>query len=172
MAKIKQFMNKNDLKLDQTPPQEEKIGFSQFFFDTHPQVWKLLSFYDRFEQVVSIIVTIVISVVIVFALFALIHEVLTGLILGRLDPSEHATFQRIFGMIMAVLIAMEFKHSIIKVAVRGEGIIRVNTVIMIALLAIARKLIILDFEKTSPALLAALAASILALGTVYWLLRK
>jgi uncharacterized membrane protein (DUF373 family) len=75
-------------------------------------------------------------------------------------------------MIMAVLIAMEFKHSIIKVAVRGEGIIRVNTVIMIALLAIARKLIILDFEKTSPALLAALAASILALGTVYWLLRK
>ncbi|MCX8048412.1 MAG: phosphate-starvation-inducible PsiE family protein [Methylohalobius sp.] len=116
--------------------------------------------------------TILISVVIVYALFALIREILVGLILGHLDPMEHATFQRLFGMIMAVLIAMEFKHSIIKVAIRQEGIIRVNTVILIALLAIARKLIILDFEKTSPALLGALAASILALGLVYWLLRR
>nr|BAL54121.1 hypothetical conserved protein [uncultured Gammaproteobacteria bacterium] len=170
-------MARTDPSLDKIEPnleasQPEKFGFSQFFFDTHPQVWKLLSFYDRFEQVVSILVTMVISVVIVYALFALVHEVFTGLILGRLDPFEHTTFQRLFGAIMAVLIALEFKHSIIKVTVRAEGIIRVNTVILIALLAIARKLIILDFERTSPALLAALAASILALGVVYWLLRK
>ncbi len=82
-----------------------------------------MGFYERFEQVVAVIVTIIISVVIVFALFGLIQEVLTGLVLGDLDPLNHATFTRLFGMIMAVLIAMEFKHSIIKVAGRKANIV-------------------------------------------------
>ncbi|GAB4355456.1 MAG: phosphate-starvation-inducible PsiE family protein [Methylohalobius crimeensis] len=142
-----------------------------FLFETNQQEWKLLSLYERFEQVVAITITMVISLVIVFALFALVEEVLTGLILGGLDPRDHSTFKQIFGMIMAVLIAMEFKHSIIKVAGRRESIIRVNTVILIALLALARKLIIIDLNQTSPTLLAAIAVSILALGAVYWLLR-
>ncbi|MBN2702183.1 MAG: phosphate-starvation-inducible PsiE family protein [Methylothermaceae bacterium] len=142
-----------------------------FLFETNQQEWKLLSLYERFEQVVAITITMVISLVIVFALFALVEEVLTGLILGSLDPRDHSTFKQIFGMIMAVLIAMEFKHSIIKVAGRRESIIRVNTVILITLLALARKLIIIDLNQTSPTLLAAIAVSILALGAVYWLLR-
>jgi uncharacterized membrane protein (DUF373 family) len=161
----------DEIKSEQTPS-EEKMGFSQFFFDTHPQIWRILSFYERFEQVVSVILTMIISIVIVYALFALAHEVFYDLLLGGKDPLEHATFQRIFGMIMAVLIALEFKHSIIKVTIRSEGIIRVTTVILIALLAIARKLIILDFEHSSPAWLASLSLSVLALGIAYWLLRR
>ncbi len=117
------------------------------------------------RTVVAVIVTMIISVVIVFALFSLIQEVLISLILGGL--LDHDTFTRIFGKIMAVLIAMEFKHSIIEVAGRKQSVIRVTTVILIAMLAIARKLIILDPGKTSPASLAALAASMLALGAVY-----
>jgi len=139
----------DEIKSEQTPS-EEKIGFSQFFFDTHPQIWRILSFYERFEQVVSVILTMIISIVIVYALFALAHEVFYDLLLGGKDPLEHATFQRIFGMIMAVL----------------------TTVILIALLAIARKLIILDFEHSSPAWLASLSLSVLALGIAYWLLRR
>lgn len=148
----------------------DKRSLTDFFFETKQAEWKLLSFYQRFEQVVAVIVTMIISVVIVFALFSLIQEVLTRLILGGL--LDHDTFTRIFGKIMAVLIAMEFKHSIIEVAGRKQSVIRVTTVILIAMLAIARKLIILDPDKTSPASLAALAASMLALGAVYWLLLR
>ena len=43
--------------------------------------------------------------------------------------------------------------------------------VLIALLAIVRKLIILDLNETEALQFIALAAAILALGTVYWLVR-
>jgi uncharacterized membrane protein (DUF373 family) len=44
-------------------------------------------------------------------------------------------------------------------------------VILIALLAIVRKLLILDLSTTGAEQLFGLAAAILALGSVYWLVR-
>jgi uncharacterized membrane protein (DUF373 family) len=43
--------------------------------------------------------------------------------------------------------------------------------VMIALLAICRKVIILDLRETDASYIFALAAAILALGVVYWLIR-
>jgi hypothetical protein len=64
-------------------------------------------------------------------------------------------------MIMTLLIAMEFKHSIVRVALRRDSIIQVKTVILIGLIALARKFVILDPEA-SPAKIAALAGATLA----------
>ena len=71
---------------------------------------------------------------------------------------------------MTLLIALEFRHSIVKVAMRRESIIQVKTVILIALIALARKFVVLDAD-TSPAKIAALAGALLSLGIVYWLVR-
>ncbi len=152
--------------------QSGKRSLCDFLFETKAEEWQALGFYARFEQVVAVTVTIIISVVIVFALLALIREVITGLLFDRLDLLSQAGFKHLFGMIMTVLIAMEFKHSIIKVAGRRESIIRVRTVLLIALMALARKFIILDAEKVSAATLAALSAALLALGVAYWLIRE
>ena len=46
-----------------------------------------------------------------------------------------------------------------------------RTVVLIALLAVVRKLIIVDLSNTDASKLLALAATILALGGVYWLVR-
>ena len=74
-------------------------------------------------------------------------------------------------LIFTVIIALEFKRSLLVVAERQESIVQVRTVILIALLAIVRKLIILDVASTDDLQLFALAAAILALGAVYWLVR-
>jgi uncharacterized membrane protein (DUF373 family) len=74
-------------------------------------------------------------------------------------------------MIMTLLIALEFKHSIIKVALRRDSIVQVKTVILIALIALSRKFVILDVEA-SPPKIAALAFALLTLGLVYWLMRE
>jgi uncharacterized membrane protein (DUF373 family) len=92
------------------------------------------------------------------------------LALEAFNPLDHAVFQVVFGMIMTLLIALEFKHSIIRVALRRDSIIQVKTVVLIALIALARKFVILD-PDTSPAKIAALSGALLALGVVYWLLR-
>lgn len=134
--------------------------------------WLLMSYYQRFEHIVAFALGGIIAIVIVVALLQLVLRVVPLLALGSLDPLDHDVFQALFGMIMTVLIAMEFKHSIIRVALRRDSFVQVKTVILIALLALSRKFVILDSGATSPTTIAALAGAILALGVVYWLLRE
>lgn len=136
---------------------------------TKPRDWKNLNFYERFEQSIAIILSGVIMVVIVISLFQLIRTVFELLFLKAFNPLDHEVFQTVFGMIMTLLIAMEFKHSIIEVALRRDSIIRVKTVVLIALIALSRKFVILEPEA-EPAWIAALAGAALALGAVYWML--
>ena len=80
-------------------------------------------------------------------------------------------FQAIFGMIFAVLIALEFKRSLLVVAERQSNVVQVRTVVLIALLAMLRKLIIIDPSSTNALQVMALSSGILALGAVYSLVR-
>ena len=131
----------------------------------------IMSFYERFEQVVALVLSAVIAVIIVVSLFQLISIVFTLLVLDAFNPLDHKVFQSVFGMILTLLIAMEFKHSIVRVALRRDSIIQVKAVILIGLIALARKFVILDPEA-SPGKIAALAGATLALGVTYWLLRE
>ncbi|MHB1075815.1 phosphate-starvation-inducible PsiE family protein [Thiobacillus sp.] len=133
--------------------------------------WGVMTFYERFEQAIALVLSAVIAVVIVVSLVQLIRTVFVLLVLESFNPLEHQVFQTVFGMIMTLLIAMEFKHSIIKVALRRDSIIQVKTVVLIALIALSRKFIILD-PDVGPGKIAALAGATLALGLVYWLLRE
>lgn len=133
--------------------------------------WRLMTVYERFEQVVAITLSGVIAVVIVISLIQLIRLVFTMLVMDALNPLDHEVFQLVFGATMTLLIAMEFKHSIVKVALRKESIIQVKTVILIAILALARKFIILE-PDVAPAKVAVLAGTVLALGLTYWLMRE
>lgn len=130
-----------------------------------------MNLYERFEQVVAVILANVIAVVIVISLYQLVRAVAILVVTNSLDPLDHAVFQDLFGMIMTLLIAMEFKHSILRVALRRGSIIQVKTVVLIALIALARKFVILD-PATEASKIAALSGAILALGMVYWLLRQ
>lgn len=131
--------------------------------------WAFMSFYERFEQVVALILSVVIAAIIVVSLIQLTSVVFTLLIIDAFNPLDHKVFRSVFGMIMTLLIAMEFKHSIVRVAFRRDSIIQVKTVILIALIALARKFVILD-PDVSPGKVAALAGATLALGATYWLL--
>ena len=134
--------------------------------------WMLLTFYERFEQVVILILTGLIALVVVFAVWNLALKIFHAVLAPQgFDPTDYSVFQAIFGAIFTVIIALEFKRSLLVVAERKESIVQVRTVILIALLAIVRKLIILDLTSTDALQLFALAAAILALGAVYWLVR-
>ena len=144
---------------------------SRLLGETREQ-WPLMSLYDRFEQVVAIVLSLVIAVVIALALVQLILRIVPLLLSGAVDPLDHNVFQTLFGMVMTLLIALEFKHSIIRVALRRGSIVAVKTVVLISLIALTRKFVILDTDATSAATIAALAGAALVLGAVYWLLRE
>lgn len=134
--------------------------------------WPLMSFYERFEMIVAIVLSLIVTLIISLALVQLIARIVPLLLTGSLDPLDHGVFQNLFGMIMTMLIAMEFKHSIIRVAQRKDSIVQVKTVVLISLIALARKFVILDTNATDAKTIAALAAATLVLGVVYWLLRE
>jgi uncharacterized membrane protein (DUF373 family) len=135
-------------------------------------LWRTLTFYERFEQVVVFVLTVLIAAIVVAALWNLVKLVVTSLLLVDLfDPTEPAVFQALFGAIFTVVIALEFKRSLLVVVERRFGIVQVRTVVMIAMLAVVRKFIILDLGGIDPLKLLALGAAMLALGIVYWLVR-
>ena len=134
--------------------------------------WAVLSYYQRFESVVAFALTLVVVSIILVALYRLASEVIVGLLLGVLDPLDHRIFQSVFGEIMTLLIALEFNHTLQYVVKREQSIIQTKVVLLIALLAMARKFIILDLGAVSGEQLLGLAAITLVLGVVYWLMRE
>jgi len=130
-----------------------------------------LTLYQKFEHICVLVLTALIAVIIAFALWNLILKIALSILAINFDPTDYAVFQAVFGMIFTVIIALEFKRSLLVLAERRDSIVQVRTVILIALLAVVRKLIILDLSSTDAFHLLALAAAILALGAVYWLVR-
>ncbi|MCG6199759.1 phosphate-starvation-inducible PsiE family protein [Psychromonas antarctica] len=75
-----------------------------------------------------------------------------------------------FGAFLAVLIAIEIFVNISMYL--SSNVIPVRLVIATALMAVARKVIIFDFNEMQPEFVYGTAAVILALGVTYWLITK
>ena len=134
--------------------------------------WEELSGYQRFEQIVAVLLTVMISAVVVFAMFYLVWNVFTLLVVRALDPFDYRVFQAVFEMILVVLIAMEFNNSIVRAMARRASIIQVKTVLLIAILALVRKFIILETDAIDAWVVVSLSLALLAVGVVYWLMRE
>ena len=133
--------------------------------------WAILSYYQRFESLAAFVLTIIIGLIIVVALYRLASSVILGLVFGVLDPLDPKAFQTVFGEIMTLLIALEFNHTLQYAVSRQQSIIQTRVVILIAILALARKFIILDIHEVSPAEMLGVAAMTLALGITYGIMR-
>jgi uncharacterized membrane protein (DUF373 family) len=131
--------------------------------------WRTLSIYERFEQTVVAVLTLVIAVIIAIATWQLLLHTLKLVGTHVVNPADSQVFQGIFGMVLTVLIALEFKHTLLVVKHHRRAIVQVRAVVLIALLALVRRFIILDLYQTAPSVIAALAGAALALGIVFWL---
>ena len=134
--------------------------------------WGELTLYQRFESAVAIFLSVVIAIIVVVALYRLSSTVIVNLVVGVLDPLDPQVFQAIFGDILTLLIALEFNHSLQLVVSREQSLIQTKVVLLIALVALARKFIVMDIKEATAGLLFGLAAMALALGIVYWLMRE
>ena len=131
--------------------------------------WQTLSLYERFEQTVVSLLTLVIAIIVAIATWQLLLHTLRLVGSHVLNPGDPPAFQSLFGMVLTVLIALEFKHTLLIVKHHRRAIVQVRAVVLIALLALVRRFIILDLYRTPPSVVAALAGAALALGIVFWL---
>ena len=135
------------------------------------KTWAPLSFYERFEHACILVLSALIALIIALAIWNLLLKIAINLLASTLDPTDYTVFQGLFGMIFTVIIALEFKRSLLVLAERVDSVVQVRAVLLIALLAVVRKLILLDVKTTDALQLLALAAAIVALGAAYWMVR-
>jgi len=76
----------------------------------------------------------------------------------------------VLGLFLTVLIALELIETV-EVYFKKHSI-HVEIVVLVAIIALARKVIILDLSKYGPLVLLALGFLILALGATYFMVRK
>ncbi len=84
--------------------------------------------------------------------------------------SFSAAVFKIFGLFLNILIALEILENI--TAYLKKHVVQVELVIVTSLIAVARKIILLDLDKVNGLELVGLAIAIFSLAGSYWLIRR
>ena len=122
-----------------------------------------------FEGFVSKVLSIAMVFVILIAIYDLVDYLITD-VFREHEGRFSTTLFTIFGLFLNVLIALEILENI--TAYLKKHVIQVELVIVTSLVAVSRKIIILDLQKTGGLDLIALALAILSLSISYWLVRE
>lgn len=136
------------------------------------ELWPEMTLFERFEYVVTLIVSLVLVLIIAVALLRLLGNVYEMVIAQTSGAVDYKMFQITFGMLLTLLIALEFRNSIDAI-LEGKGLlVQVRIVVLIAIIALARKFLVMDPKEFDATLVAAYALVTFALGSVYWLLSR
>jgi uncharacterized membrane protein (DUF373 family) len=131
---------------------------------------RVLPTMDRFKRVLVIAITIMMGLVLLLAVIEL------GVILAKdiFTPPvfflEVTELLELFGLFLLVLIGIELFETM-EIYIR-ENVVHTEVVFAVALIAVARKVIILDVKRAESTSLVGVAAIILALSVGYYLILR
>ncbi len=130
----------------------------------------LIAFLHRIIRFAIKILALLMVLVIIWGIGDVIHVLYTRLSQPPFLLLNINDLFETFGAFLAVLIAIEIFINIRLYL--DTNIIPVKLVVATALMAISRKVIILDFDKLTADYLLGIAAVVLGLGISYWLITK
>jgi uncharacterized membrane protein (DUF373 family) len=125
--------------------------------------------YERFEHAALRYVQLLLAAITLFAMVLVTIDLVRDFGLGE-QFMEKEVLQDTFGSIFIVLILLEFNHSLHLAIKHRAGAVQVRMVVLIAVLVIARKLMLLDYATVDIRTLLGFAVLLLALGGLYWLI--
>ena len=134
--------------------------------DDEPLIFHLQSIIRFCVRVLAIMMTGIIA----FGVVDVAYVIYSHLVADPFLLMNISDILATFGAFMAVLIAIEIFINI-KIYLRSD-VIHVKAVVATALMAIARKVIVLDLNVTTPPYLYGLAAVVLAMSVGYFLINK
>lgn len=127
--------------------------------------------YHWFERMVVAALGVMVAVSIVLTLAQ------AGVALWQAVASEHHlldhnAFIKVFGAFMTVLIALEFNHTVLPDMTTKTPVVKVRAVLLVAMLALARKVVLLDFKEVDYTSMIGLAVLFLGIAAAYWGVRR
>ncbi len=126
---------------------------------------------NKFERVIIFSLIIMMCLVLLLATIELGWIIIKDILTPPLFLLEIDELFEIFGLFMLVLIGIELLETIIK-TYTSQNANHAKIVMAVAIIAIARKVIIIDVEKYSGQSLMGIAAIILALSIGYYLIER
>ena len=123
-------------------------------------------------EIVEVIVSKLLSLLMVVVIFATLADLAIFIFKEILSPEEgrfSQTLFQTFGLFLNVLIALEILENI--TGYLKKHVLQVELVIVTSLIAIARKIIILDLKVTEGIEIIGLGIAILALSISYLIIR-
>ena len=133
------------------------------------QAWQKLPAYAQFERVALLCVMFLVGAITVYAIILSTVRLASDFMLG-VSFLDKAALQDTFGLVLTVVILLEFNHSIFVAVTEGSGAIQTRAVVLIAMLVVARKLMLYDFVALDFQTLLGFGGLLLALGGLYWLI--
>lgn len=124
---------------------------------------------DQFEQLIAKVLSILLVVLILLASVALLRQLVLGL-LGGQSVAEEGALIGYFGDLLNILIALELLQNL--TAYLQRHAVQIQLVLLTAITAVARKLIVLPgSDESKPFLVVALGLCVVCLAGAYWLIR-
>ena len=130
----------------------------------------MLELVKRFEKVITTVLVVLMALVVLLATVELGWVIVKDIITPPVLLLEIDELLDIFGLFLLVLIGVELLGTI--TAYIKDGVAHVEVVLTVAMIAIARKVIILDVKDLPSATLAGIAAIILALAAARYAYRR
>jgi uncharacterized membrane protein (DUF373 family) len=131
--------------------------------------WRRIAGYERFEQIALVCVMVLLGVLTTFAIVYSAVKIVADVMLGE-TFLDKAALQDTFGLILTIVILVEFNHSIFVALTHHTGAIQARIVVLIVVLVIARKLMLLDVSALDAPTLLGFGGIMVALGGLYWLI--
>lgn len=128
-----------------------------------------MHFIENIEVVVSKVLSLFMVLVILMAIGDLGVYIFKSLFLTQ-SGSINQVLYKIFGLFLNILIALEILENI--TGYLKKHVLQVELVIVTSLIAVARKIIILDLEKVPGIDIIGLGVAILALSISYLIIRS
>jgi uncharacterized membrane protein (DUF373 family) len=124
----------------------------------------------KYETAVYLVLITLFAIIVAFSIGELIYILYTSLFVNSPILLENNELLSLFGYFLLVLIGVELLATV--AAYVNEKVIRVEVVILIAIIAIARNVILLDPTAMEPLNMFGIAAIIFALCSGYFFLKK
>jgi len=128
---------------------------------------KFLKYVERF---IIWGVLIVMSVILVLAFIDIVYEIYKKIMEEPIFIIDSSGLMGLFSLFLVLLIGLELLETV--KAYLKEDIVHVEFIILVAIIAIARKAIVWDFKKYTTEELVSLAIMTVALGVTYFLVKK
>ncbi len=130
----------------------------------------MLKFIKTTEKILISVILVIFFSILILSFIDIIYVIIESIIEPPIFIIDAQKLMELFSLFLIILLGLELLETI--KAYLQEDVVHVELVVLVAIIALARKVIIWDFNKYSYMELISLAVIIMALGVTYFLIKK